>query len=147
MVKLEKIHILIADDDPAMRRIMGGRLVRRGFEVFYATDGNEAREMARRMQPDLILLDYRMPVMDGFKVASYLKKEDLTKNIPLILLTNEDLPVEAVKYFKDLGVDEYIHKSADFEEFIDLLKKVMKAHGRNIDALVLPPKSQSVAPA
>ncbi|MCL5435957.1 MAG: response regulator [Patescibacteria group bacterium] len=142
----EKIHILIADDDPAMRRIMGGRLVRRGFEIFYAADGNEAREMARRMQPDLILLDYRMPVMDGFKVASYLKKEELTKIIPLILLTNEDLPVEAVKYFKDLGVDEYIHKSADFEEFVELIKKVMKAHGRDIDALVLPPKSPSVAP-
>ena len=142
----KKIHILVADDDEAMRRIMGGRLVKRGFEVFYATDGNEAREMARRMRPDLILLDYRMPVMDGFKVASYLKKEEPTKEIPIILLTNEDLPVEAVKYFKDLGVDEYIHKSADFEVFIELIKKIMKAHGHNIDTLVLPPKSQSVAP-
>ena len=129
-----------------LRRIMGGRLAKRGFEIVYAEDGNETREMARRLKPDLILLDYRMPVMDGFKTASYLKKEEPTKNIPIILLTNEDFPMEGEKYSKDLGIDSYIHKSANFEELITRIVEVMKAHGRDIAKDIPPPKAQSVAP-
>ena len=66
---VKKIHILIVDDDPVMRRLFGGKLVMLGYEVLYANDGNEGRETARRFHPDLILMDERMPVMDGFEAA------------------------------------------------------------------------------
>ena len=131
----EKIHILYADDDDMMRRIIGGELARHGFEVEYARDGNEAREMARRLMPELVMLDYRMPIFDGLKVATYLKREQPTKNLPVILLTNEDVSIEAQKMWKEIGLDGYIHKSADFKELYDLIARVLKAYGHSIPAL------------
>ena len=141
-----KIHVLVADDDPMTRRLLGGHLAKRGFEIIYAEDGNEAREVARRMQPDIILLDYRMPVMDGLKTASYLKKEEETKHIPILLLTNEDFPVEGEKFSKNLGADGYLHKGEDFEVIIQKMIEVMEAYGKDVDGQILPPKEQSVAP-
>ncbi len=134
----EKIHILYADDDDMMRRIIGGELSKHGFEVIYASDGNEAREMARRLKPEFVMLDYRMPIFDGFKVATYLKREEPTKNIPVILLTNEDVSIEAQKMWKEIGLDGYIHKSADFKELYELIAKVFKAYGRSIPPLQKP---------
>ncbi|HLC44582.1 MAG: hypothetical protein A2722_00885 [Candidatus Doudnabacteria bacterium RIFCSPHIGHO2_01_FULL_50_11] len=146
MVAPNKVHMLLADDDPLLRRLIGGAFAKRGFDLIYAADGNEAREVTRRLKPDIVLLDYRMPVFDGLKTASYLKKEPETKDIPIILLTNEDFPLEGEKYLKDLGVDDYVHKGADFEDILDKVKQVMKAHGRDIDSLVGGAKAQSIAP-
>src|SRR3989344_3671321 len=129
---VEKVHILYADDDQIMRRIIGGELARHGLEVIYASDGNEAREMARRLMPELVMLDYRMPIFDGLKVTSYLKREAPTKNLPIILLTNEDVSIEAQKFWKELGLDAYIHKSADFQELYDLIGQVLKAYGKKL---------------
>ena len=134
----EKIHILYADDDEMIRRVIGGELARHGFEVIYAQDGNEAREMARRLKPELILLDYHMPVFDGMKVVEYLKHEEPTKHIPVILLTNEDVSIEAQKYWKDTGLDAYIHKSVAFEELYALISKVLKAYGKEVPPLQDP---------
>lgn len=137
MNMVNKIHILYADDDETIRRIIGGELARHGFEVIYASDGNEAREMARRLRPELILLDYRIPIFDGLKVTTYIKQEEQTKGIPVIMFTNEDVSIEAQKIWKEMGVDAYIHKSADFQELYDLIAKVLKAYGRE-----LPPVQQ-----
>lgn len=117
----KKTHILMIDDDEVMRRLFGGWLVTLGFEVIYASNGNEGREIARRLQPDLVLMDERMPVMDGMEAASRMKSEEPTKNIPIILFTNEDFSIEAEKALKELGVDAYVHKSADFK----IIKKVI----------------------
>ena len=117
----KKIHILMIDDDPVMRRLFGGWLTILGYEIIYASDGNEGRETARRIQPDLILMDERMPVMDGIEAATRMKSEDLTKNIPILHFTNEDLSIEAQKLIKDIGVDAYLHKSSE----LSVIKKVI----------------------
>src|SRR3989344_939843 len=140
---VEKIHILYADDDDMMRRIIGGELARHGFEVEYARDGNEAREMARRLMPELVMLDYRMPIFDGLKVATYLKREQPTKNLPVILLTNEDVSIEAQKMWKELGLDAYIHKSADFKELYELIGKVLKTYGKDLPPVQEPGGAKS----
>lgn len=127
------IHILYADDDEMIRRLIGGRLSKSGFEIVYASDGNEAREMARRLHPDLILLDYRMPVLDGLKVATYLKREAPTKDIPVILLTNEDFPMEGEAFWKEISLDAYLHKSVDYAELYKTIVDVLKKHGREAD--------------
>ncbi len=121
----KKIHILYADDDEMMRQLVGGKLSKEGFEVIYATDGNEARDMARRLQPDLILLDYRMPIFDGLTTSKYLKSEEPTKHIPIILLTNEDLSVEGQKMWSEHGFDDYMHKSKGYEELHQKIVDVM----------------------
>lgn len=127
MEKLKKKHILLVDDDSATRRLFGALLSRADFEVIYAKDGNEGREMARRFLPDLILLDYNMPIMDGLEVAQRLKTEpgSLNVNTPIALLTNEDLSLEAQKLIKELGVADYIQKGVDNEEFIERVKKIL----------------------
>lgn len=121
----KKIHILFVDDDEVVRRLFGFKLAQAGFEVIYAEDGNQGREMARRFQPDLILMDLDMPVMDGTKTISRLKDESQTKNIPIVLFTNSDLSIEAEKAMKELGVTDYISKATDQEKFIDLIKKAL----------------------
>ena len=121
-----KKHILYIDDDPVMRRLFGGQLIKKGFEVLYAKDGNEGREVARRLQPDLILLDSDMPIMNGTETASRLKSEEITKNIPIIFFTNQDLSIEAEKLIREVGVNDYVPKSADFSVLLDHVQKLLK---------------------
>lgn len=118
-------HILLVDDDPTTRRLFGSLLARAGFEVLYAKDGNEGREMAKRLKPDLILLDYNMPVMDGMEAADRLKTDPdpAIANIPVILLTSEDLSIEAQAGIKAMGVAAYMQKGVSNEEFIEQVKK------------------------
>ncbi|MFA5024696.1 MAG: response regulator [Patescibacteria group bacterium] len=120
-------HILLVDNDPATRKLFGALLARAGFEVLYAKDGGEGREVARRLQPDLILLDINMPVMDGWETADRLKSgsNSITANIPIAFLTNEDLSLEAQKNAKEFGVADYIQKGVSSEEFIERVEKLV----------------------
>lgn len=124
MAKNTNLHILIIDDDPALCRLFGGVLASAGFQVLYANDGNEGRELARRFQPDLILLDIRLGEVDGITIAERLKNESQTKHIPIVFLTNEDLSREAEKAFKELWVVDYIHKSTDLGEFVKRIEHI-----------------------
>lgn len=127
MEKYNMKHVLLVDNDPATRRLFGSLLGRAGFEVLYAKDGNEGREMARRFLPDLILLDYNMPIMDGLETAQRLKTEPGSPNIdtPIALLTNEDISMEGQKAIKELGIIDYIQKGVSNEEFIIRVKKIL----------------------
>ncbi|MEK7073491.1 MAG: response regulator [Patescibacteria group bacterium] len=128
MAEITLKHILIVDDDPTTRRLFGSLLARAGFEVLYGKDGNEGREMARRLRPDLILLDLHMPVMDGMETADRLTHDPdpLVAHIPIVLLTSEDLSIEAQKAAKELGVVEYMQKGVSNEEFIERVKKILE---------------------
>lgn len=119
-------HILLVDDDPLFRRHFGARLASSDFAVVYAADGNEGREMARRLHPDLILLDLEMPVMNGIDAARRMKSESETKDIPIILLTNSDLSPEAQKIAKELGIADYLPKGLDTKEIIGRIKQVLE---------------------
>ena len=131
-----KPHILMIDDDPDISRLFGGKLAASGFEIMYASNGIEGRELARRFQPDLILLDIRLPGTDGTEVAERLKGERQTVHIPIIFLSNEDLTGEAQKAAKELWAIDYIHKSIDLNEFVrrvtDDLNKSKAAINENV---------------
>ncbi len=119
-------HILIIDDDAAIRRLFGAKLASAGFQVLYASDGNTGREMARRFLPDLILLDILMPETDGYVIAQRLKQEPRTKAIPIVFLTNQDFSMEAEKAVKECWVVDYIHKSIDLKEFVKRIEKILQ---------------------
>ncbi len=122
----QKNHILMIDDDAAIQRLFGAKFATAGFEVMYAHDGHSGREMARRFQPDIILLDIRMPGTDGFTIARLLKNEPQTKNIPIIFLTNEDFTKEAEKAAKEVWAADYIHKSVDLNELVKRVQGVLQ---------------------
>lgn len=120
-------HILIIDDDPISRRLFGSLLGRAGYEVMYAKNGEDGREMARRLHPDLILLDINMTGDDGYKTADRIKNEPNSPaaDIPVVFLTNDDLPMEMLKWMKEFGVSDYIHKGVSNEEFIERVHKIL----------------------
>ena len=120
------IHLLLIDDDPAILRLISAQLAAAGFEIMPAHDGNEGREIARRFLPDLILSDQNMPIMDGMEVIARLKDEEITKNIPVILFTNEDFSVEAEKLLRESGAADYIPKSTPIKEVVERINKILK---------------------
>lgn len=77
------ITILLVEDDQDSRGIYRDALVERGHTVVIASQGAEGVHMARRQHPDLILLDIRMPVMDGYDAIRYLKSDEVTAHIPV----------------------------------------------------------------
>lgn len=121
-----KKHILIIDDDAQIRRLFGGKLAAAGYEVLYSDNGVDGREIARRMLPDLILLDIRMPNQDGYETARLLHNERQTVHIPIVFLTNEDMTLEGEKAVKEMWVEDYIHKSTDLNEFVKRIQNVLK---------------------
>jgi DNA-binding response OmpR family regulator len=127
---MARIHVLLVDDDPIMLQLFGGLLARRGFEVLYAHDGAEGWEMARKTKPELIMLDYRMPGMDGMETAQHLKEDSPeTRDVPIVMLSSEDFSPDAQKALKEIGVEDYIHKGQPPEEIIARVKAVLKKRG------------------
>lgn len=118
-------HVLIIDDDEVMRRLYGSLMAKAGYEVIYSPDAIQGRELARRFHPDLIIMDMNMPMEDGLNASQRLKKEKETSGIPIVLLTNADLSIEAEKWIKELSIDDYIQKGISNEEFIERIKKII----------------------
>ena len=91
-MKTSKKKILIIDDDPLMRRLVHFRLVKHfGHNILEAEDGSKGVELAKSEGPDVILLDWKMPGMDGMEVISILKSHSNTRSIPIIMLTGKSL--------------------------------------------------------
>ena len=127
-----KIHILLIDDDEDFRRLFGTKLAQHEYEVLYGTNAESGREMARNYQPDLILLDVRMPGEDGFTIARAMRQEAETKNIPIVFLTNEDFSLEAKKWVEELYVQDVIHKSIDLNEFVERVDAILLKIGKKV---------------
>jgi two-component system cell cycle response regulator DivK len=79
--------ILIVEDDEGMRSVYADALRHRGYRVLIANHGAEGVHLARRNRPDLILLDIRMPVMDGWGAAEYLKADPQTRDVPICAIS------------------------------------------------------------
>lgn len=81
------VKILIADDEPHMRRVTELSLKKGGYDLLIAQNGKEALELARRERPALIVIDFLMPEMDGLTAVRHLKEDPATALIPVIMLT------------------------------------------------------------
>jgi PAS domain S-box-containing protein len=112
-----KHTILIVDDNPANLSVLSDHLEERGFRILVAQSGAKALERARRVQPDLILLDALMPEMDGFEICRRLKADEATQAIPVIFMTVLTGAEEKVKAF-ELGAVDYMTKPLLPEEVL-----------------------------
>ncbi|MGK7875029.1 MAG: response regulator [Xenococcaceae cyanobacterium] len=109
--------ILIVDDTPDNLRLLSRMLANKGYEVRKALNGQMALTSAQADPPDLILLDIKMPQMDGYEVCKYLKADAQTHEVPVIFLSALDTVLDKVKAF-DLGGVDYITKPFQSEEVL-----------------------------
>jgi DNA-binding response OmpR family regulator len=107
----DSVAVLLIEDDADVREMYRMRLVRDGYEVTTAADGEEGVHVALDQRPDIIFLDLRLPKMDGFQVLQVLRSDALTKDTPVIILTNYGEP-ELKQRGLTLGASDYVLKSA-----------------------------------
>jgi len=127
-------RILIVDDEQANRRLLEVMLGQEGFQLRTAASGEEALALVAREPPDLILLDVMMPGMDGYAVASALKANHDTKNIPIIVVTALD-DREAMMRGLSAGAEDFLSKPVDRAELHARVKNLLrlKAYGDYYD--------------
>jgi DNA-binding response OmpR family regulator len=104
-----KHSVLLADDDPALRRLISTTLGDVDFDLLQAVDGDEALEIARRRHPALVLLDINMPKLDGFEVCRRLKADPATADIKIVMLTARGSDDDRM-YGRQVGADDYFSK-------------------------------------
>ncbi|MFZ5814378.1 MAG: response regulator [Bacillota bacterium] len=127
-VEGEKLQptILVVDDDPDVRRILGVMLERAGYTVRSASDGQEAFRMIMDERPDLLILDLMMPNLDGFQLVRLLRQRRWTQQIPLLVLTALDL-TEGEKTLLQLGPTHHVTKGPLIqEEVVSRVRELLK---------------------
>lgn len=118
--------ILLVEDNEMNRDMLSRRLVRKGYEVFIAVDGAEGVEMSISKEPDLILMDMSLPVLDGWQATTQIKANSETKNIPVIAMTAHAMAGDREKCLA-AGCDEYDTKPVEFPRLLDKIKKLLSS--------------------
>jgi two-component system, OmpR family, alkaline phosphatase synthesis response regulator PhoP len=122
----DKPRILIADDEPAVRKVMVKRLEQFEFEVMAAEDGEEALAMIRHERPDLIILDVMMPKKNGYEVCSILKRDEKLCMIPVIMFTAKDARADQVTGVM-MGADAYVPKDCGAKVLLEHIRGLLTA--------------------
>ncbi len=117
--------VLLVEDNEMNRDMLSRRLERKGFEVVFALDGQAAVDMADSEQPDLILMDMSLPVMDGWEATRRIKANDKLNNIPIIALTAHAMSGDREKALQ-AGCEEYDTKPVDFPRLIEKINVLLK---------------------
>ena len=121
-----KKKILIVEDDPMISSIYKTKFEADGFAAVVAGNGAEGLDIARKEQPDIIMLDVILPQIDGFSVLEELKKDKLTKDIPVIMLTNLGTDEDKAKGEKMGAVDYFVKASLTPAQISEKIKKHLK---------------------
>ena len=115
--------ILVADDEQEIRHLLDHFLRGQGYEVVLAADGNQALKLATEESPQLIVLDIKMPGLDGLEVCKRLKEKEHTNLIPVIIITGfEDNKIEAL----NRGADDFVNKPFDMAEISIRVKSALR---------------------
>lgn len=117
--------VLFVEDAPEDRRLLKDFLDNYYYNIIFAKNGKEAFERLKEVKPDIILLDIRLPDIDGFEVCRRLKKSDDYRNIPVIFITALDETADTVKGF-ELGAVDYITKPYNSEEVLARISTQIK---------------------
>ena len=128
---MNSARILVVDDEPQIRRVLRSTLTFRGYELVEAASGEQALELARKVKPDLILLDVNLPGMSGVETCRELRRFTA---MPIIMLTVRNAERDKVVAL-DAGADDYVTKPFGIEE---LLARVRASLRRHSSAEVIP---------
>jgi CheY-like chemotaxis protein len=118
--------ILLVEDNEMNRDMLSRRLIKKGFDVVMAVDGQQGLDMASSENPNIILLDMSLPIMDGWEVARHLKADDELKAIPVIALTAHAMAGDREKTL-EAGCDEYDTKPIEFKRLLGKINDMIGA--------------------
>jgi len=116
--------ILVIDDEPNVRTLLEMRLRHQGYEVLIADNGRKGLQLYRQEHPDVIVLDLRMPELDGVTVLKEIRGVDLKQ--PVIIFTGDITP-SVERQVRALGVNDFIIKGSSMNLLMDTLKSLLKA--------------------
>ncbi len=125
VLEFQEATVLIVDDIDVNRTLLIGYLKPYGFNIVEAKDGKETIEMALKHKPDLILLDMKMPVMDGYEATSLIRKNEKLKLIPIIAVTASSLKGEE-KTIKEIGCNALVRKPVTRKNLLQELKEFIE---------------------
>jgi CheY-like chemotaxis protein len=117
--------ILLVEDNEMNRDMLSRRLIRKGFEVVMAIDGEQALALAQRELPDLILMDMSLPVIDGWEATRRVKAAEATSNIPIIALTAHAMSGDREKTL-NAGCDDYDTKPIDMPRLLEKIDALLR---------------------
>ena len=117
------MKILIVEDNEMNRDMLSRRLVKKGFEIIIAVDGEEGVKKTLSEKPDLILMDMSLPVMDGWEATKKLKSNSDTSKIPIIALTAHAMAQDKEKALA-AGCDEYDTKPIDLDRLLSKISSL-----------------------
>jgi len=126
VIQNQQTTVLYVEDNEDNAYMLSRRLKRRGFEVLVATDGEAGVNMARKLKPDIILMDVNLPVLDGWSATKLIRSEPATHAIPIIAVSSHVLPEERKKALQ-AGCTEYETKPIDFERLLSKISACLKA--------------------
>ena len=118
-------NILIVEDEPAIRQLLGFTLSNGGYNYLEAGDAQQAQQILSTTVPDLILLDWMLPGISGLDFARRLKRDPKTADIPIIMLTARVAESDKIQGL-DVGVDDYISKPLSTRELLARVRAVMR---------------------
>jgi two-component system chemotaxis response regulator CheY len=124
-------RVLIVDDDPAMRMLCSINLQLEGLVVLEAENGRRGLAQARSERPDLVLTDVSMPTFDGFQLAEALRRDDRTREIPLIFLSGESTAANRARARK-LGALAYVTKPFDPPTLTSVVADALARVGKHV---------------
>ena len=124
----EKPLILVVDDDTFLADVLDTKFTKAGFSVLKAYNGKECCEIAKKEKPDLIILDLRMPIMDGAEALAKLKSDPDTKDIKVFILSlfNEWAGIKLTKESAvKLGAVDFMEKSGDLDTLVQRVRSLL----------------------
>ena len=127
------IKILIVDDDPDIRDVLKLTLSEEDYEILEACDGEEALKLVHTNQPDLILLDYQIPKVDGREVCRRIKKDLLLRHLPIIMVTGKGDINDKLGGI-DAGADDYVVKPFEPKELMARIRMILRHTERDLEA-------------
>jgi diguanylate cyclase (GGDEF)-like protein len=127
------IKILIVDDDPDIRDVLKLTLSEENYEILEADNGEDALKIIHSNQPDLILLDYKIPKIDGREVCRRIKKDLLLRHLPIIMVTGKGDINDKVDGI-DAGADDYVVKPFEPKELLARIRMILRHTERDLEA-------------
>jgi len=118
--------VLLVEDNEMNRDMLSRRLIRRGFEVVFAMDGQQGVDLARSERPDIILMDMSLPVIDGWEATRRVKADDVTRSVPVIGLTAHAMAGDREKAI-EAGCDDYDTKPVELDRLIGKIERLIGA--------------------